>query len=90
MKALIFPEKVRLDFIVLQQKLVLWTRSTEEAGQSVLGPAAILMSFPSRLVCGDAQNPKFHRNPPEHVRDGENRLLLRRHQSCSCDSILII
>lgn len=38
MTALIFPEKVRLDFIMLQQKPVLWTPSAEEPGQAGLTP----------------------------------------------------
>lgn len=46
MKPLIFPEKVWVDFIVMEQKLVLWTVSTEEAGQSVLDPGVILITFP--------------------------------------------
>lgn len=67
MKSLIFPEKVQVDFVVLQQKLVLWTPSTEEPGQSVLDPGVILITPPLTLY-GDICFQKLHRNTPEHTR----------------------
>lgn len=64
MTALIFPEKVRLDFIMLQQKLVLWTLSVEEPGQAGLTLGGICWVFPHDLHAERHILLSFHRNRP--------------------------